>query len=90
MIDDTAVSVDTAHTLARVDTLLARARLAQTALGVGDTLGPAAQRGVAVVAGQARAHGRSLALRALGVRTARRGNARVGRLLCVRCRPYSK
>ena len=73
-----AARVGSAQSGARVDALLRHTGLAGGTLGVRDTLWPAAGRRVALVAGQAAAHGHVAVVLALGVGTARRRHARVG------------
>ena len=87
MVYDPTVGVDAAHALARVDALLARTGLVQTALGVRDALGSAALRGITEVAGHTGADGCSLAFRALGIGSAWRRDTGVSRRVRWRCRP---
>lgn len=65
------------HTHTRIDTLVADAGLVGEALGVGDALGAAGARRVALEAGEAGAHGAPPDHAALGAHGARRGRAGV-------------
>ena len=87
MVDDPTVGIDAAHAFARIDALLARTGLVQTALGVGDALGSAALSGITEVAGHTGADGCSLAFCALGIGSAWRRDTGVSRRVRWRCRP---
>ena len=73
-----APRVGPAQSRTRVDALLRDTRLAGVALSVGDALGPAARHGITLVAEEARTHGHTAVLLALGVGATRRGDARIG------------
>ena len=71
MVDHTTVGIRTARARTRVDALLVAAGLVERAVCVRDTLRPAPVKRVTEVTRQTGTHRHTLALRALGVVTAR-------------------